>query len=549
MNGKFFVLLLSAFLSAGAAPVGWVRIMLPPQANSSMRNTARILERQVAQRCGAKVTTSGVSALTLEFSVEPGFGAEGFRIADGPSGTIRVIGNDERGLLYGVGKLLRSSRFDQGGFTPGSWRGQSVPDGQFRAIYLASHFRSFYEAAPAAEAQEYLEDLALWGFNTVIVRFPQFQFQDFTDPGARKLLDQLRGLFRAAKAAGMDVGLVEAANQGFASTPREFLAQPVPDGWGRRGALGVNLCPAKPSARQLLLQNWAALLDQFSDTGLDWVVSCPYDEGGCGCPQCWPWGVRGHIELSKAVSQLARRKYPRCRFVLSTWLYDSPPAGEWTGLARVLAEDKGWVDHLMADAHEDYPRYPLDNPVPGDLPLLNFPEISMWGRSPWGGFGATPMPARFQRLWNQVKGKVRGGMPYSEGIYEDINKVICGQFYWAKDRAALDTVREYIAFEFSPDVVEDVATAVNLLEDTHTKLSEKSTKARELLQQAEARLTPQARKSWRWRILYLRSVVDAERYASGEAGSKANPVLKQAFEELTAIQHADHALQRPPQLP
>jgi hypothetical protein len=69
------------------------------------------------------------------------------------------------------------------------------------------------------------------------------------------------------------------------------------------------------------------------------------------------------------------------------------------------------------------------------------------------------------------------------------------------------------------------------------------------LQQVEARLTPQARKSWRWRILYLRSVVDAERYASGEAGSKANPVLMQAFEELTAIQHADHALQRPPQLP
>jgi hypothetical protein len=302
----------------------------------------------------------------------------------------------------------------------------------------------------------------------------------------------------------------------------------------------------------VLLKNWSELFDQFSDTGLDCVVSWPYDEGGCGCPQCWPWGVRGHVQLSKEVSQLARRRYPRCRFVLSTWVYDSPPAGEWTGLAKALADDKGWVDYLMADAHEDYPRYPLDNPVPGGLPLLNFPEISMWGRSPWGGFGATPLPARLQRLWNQVKQKVSGGMPYSEGIYEDINKVICGQFYWDKDRAALDIVREYAAFEYSPDLVDDVLTAVNLLEETHTKLSEKSLKARELLQKAEARLTPQARKAWRWRILYLRSVVDAERYAGGEAGkagSKPNPVLKQAFDELTAIQHAYHALQRPPQLP
>ena len=173
----------------------------------------------------------------------------------------------------------------------------------------------------------------------------------------------------------------------------------------------------------------------------------------------------------------------------------------------------------------------------------------MWGRSPWGGYGATPLPARFQRLWDQVKHKVRGGMPYSEGIYEDINKVICGQFYWDKDRAALDTVREYISFEFSPDVVEDVVMAINLLEETHTKLGEKSSKARDLLRQAEARLTPQARNSWRWRILYLRSVVDAERFAHGETGNKPNPVLKEAFEELTVIQHAEQAGQRPPQVP
>jgi hypothetical protein len=223
------VSLLPSCVSVWAAPVDSVRLVLPRQATPSIQNTARILERQVAQRCGAKITLSGESALTLELAIEPGLGAEGFRIVDGPSGTIRVIGNDERGLLYGVGKLLRSSRFDQRGFTPGGWRGQSVPQGQFRAIYLASHFRNFYEVAPPAEVQAYLEDLALWGFNAVIAHFPQFQFQDLNDPGARKLLDQLRGSFRAAQAAGMEVGLVEASNQGFAATPKEFLAQPVPD--------------------------------------------------------------------------------------------------------------------------------------------------------------------------------------------------------------------------------------------------------------------------------------------------------------------------------
>jgi hypothetical protein len=43
---------------------------------------------------------------------------------------------------------------------------------------------------------------------------------------------------------------------------------------------------------------------------------------------------------------------------------------------------------ILADGHNNYfPKYLLDHGVPGNLPLLNFPEISMFGRSPWGGVG------------------------------------------------------------------------------------------------------------------------------------------------------------------
>ena len=72
----------------------------------------------------------------------------------------------------------------------------------------------------------------------------------------------------------------------------------------------------------------------------------------------------------------------------------------------------------------------------GGLPLLNFPEISMWGNWPWGGVGANPLPARFQRLWDQVQHAVQGGFPYSEGIYEDMNKAVVAQFYWDAGRSA-----------------------------------------------------------------------------------------------------------------
>ncbi len=170
----------------------------------------------------------------------------------------------------------------------------------------------------------------------------------------------------------------------------------------------------------MLLHNWGRLLDEFADVELDYLGYWPYDEGGCGCKECWPWGARGYPKLCRELSTAARAKAPHVRFILSTWTFDTPPCGEWEGLTKVLAEDKSWVDYIQADAHEDFPRYPLDKGVPGGLPLLNFPEISMWGQNPWGGYGANPLPTRVQRLWNQTEKKLSGGVPYSEGIADSV---------------------------------------------------------------------------------------------------------------------------------
>jgi hypothetical protein len=37
------------------------------------------------------------------------------------------------------------------------------------------------------------------------------------------------------------------------------------------------------------------------------------------------------------------------------------------------------------------------------LPVVGFPEISMYGTFPWGGFGATPLTERAQAHWNARK--------------------------------------------------------------------------------------------------------------------------------------------------
>ncbi|MGA2657084.1 MAG: hypothetical protein ABSH34_06150 [Verrucomicrobiota bacterium] len=530
-------------------PVNSIRLVLPAKSDTAVESIGRIFARQLSQRCDARTTTTGSAPLQVVLALEPGLGAESFRIADDGKDNIRIIGNDARGLLYGVGKFLRNSRYDQGGFTPGDWRGTSMPQGSFRALYAATHFMNFYEAAPVREVQAYVEDLGLWGANAVLLGLPAWDFKGFDDPAARRSLEHLRQILRAAKASGLQVGLTSCPNQGFADAPPATRASSFPDGLGRRGSFGVNCCPSSPAGHQYLLNLQGRLFDEFKDIGLDYVLFWPYDEGGCGCAECWPWGSRGFPKLSREVVQAARARFPGIKSILSTWCYDTPPAGEWEGLARFLESDQGWLNYIMADSHTDFPRYPPDQGVPGGLPLLNFPEISMYGRSPWGGFGANPLPARLAGLWKQTQGRLAGGMPYSEGIYADMNEVICLQLYWQKSRAADDILKEYLAFEFSPEVVEDLSQAVRLLEATWLERGPDSARAFALLQKAEARLTPRAKAAWRWRVLYLRGLIDSELFRRHD--KMEGTVLKEAFDELTRIYHAEnvHGMPvRPPQV-
>lgn len=535
-----FILLRSSLLPAAA--VTSVRVALPPDAGPVVQNIAQVLARQVSQRCAATVATAGEAQFTAELAVQPGLGAEGYAINNGPDGSVRIIGNDDRGLLYGVGKFLHSSSYDENGFTPSDWRGESTPQCGFRAIYAATHYMNFYEAAPAEEVREYVEDLALWGTNTLILHFPTWQFRDFDDPAAKRNLEQIRSVFRAGRAVGLKVGLVQCPNQGFATAPTSIRAEAFPDHLGRRGNHGVNICPSTPEGHDYLTGIYDRLFEEYRDVGLDSLVCWPYDEGGCGCSSCWPWGAKGFPRISRDLASLARQKYPQLETTLSTWCFDTPPAGEWAGLAQTLEHDHAWVDRIMADSHGDFPRYPLDQGVPGGLPLVNFPEISMWGRGPWGGYGANPLPARYEGLWEQTGGCLDGGMTYSEGIYEDINKVICQQFYWNKDCSAEQAIEEYVAFEFSPEVVTEVLEAVGLLEKTWQNLAvgPESLQAEALLLEAEQELSVQARASWRWRILLLRAVIDAELYRNG--GKLEGPVLRDAFNELTRIYHAENAM-------
>ena len=343
------------------------------------------------------------------------------------------------------------------GFTAGAWRGTSIPEKPVRGIYFATHFHNFYHDAPVDEVQRYVEDMGPLGFQHVdrLVRHaPLPRFRLARGGGFPQASQGDLHVRRAV--SGSTWALFPWPTKVTRTAPAAIRA----DVKGMRGAaFATDICTAKPEGRQYVLDNFTRLYAWAADLEPKWVMIWPYDSGGCGCGQCQPWGYGGYLRIAEPLARLARREFPGAKVMLSTWLFSGE---EWAGLARALATRPDWVDYLLAE--------PAFSPGTPEFA----PGISLAGETPTGrisrnqhgrlaGVGrirgqpaAHPLPARVEA----VKARWQGGFPYSEGIFEDINKVLFARFYWKPDTTADEALREYIAFEYSPEVVDLVLPAI-----------------------------------------------------------------------------------------
>ncbi len=473
-----------------------------------------VLFRQIAARVPVSEKAGG---LTVKLIEDKSIGAPESYLVRGAEKNWEIVGADTLGVFFGIGKFLHSATWSETDFAPATTEGVVTPACPLRMVYFSIHFFNFYQMASKDELRDYLESLLLWGYNTFHATLPRINAENEKDPVFTEKAALLRDLYQIAKTYGMKTSLAVGSNQGFKNASHEFDAD-MSFNLDYRGNLGRNLCIHKPGAMEYLRDMWRAELECFRDIGMDYVTCWPYDEGGCGCAQCRPWGANGYLDMVNAVKETARSVFPNVQVIVSTWAFDMPnDEGEYAGLYRRLGKDLAWLDYLLIDAHGDFPKYPLTHTA--KTPIINFPEISMWGLAPWGGFGADPLPERYQKIWDSSKHILSGGMPYSEGIYEDISKVQFAGYYWHPDQHYSEILAEYIRFEYDENVVEDTLELMRLIEINHAHIGNEempdmavATKAAALAKKIDARLSERAKNAWRWRILYIRAMLDEKRY-------------------------------------
>lgn len=476
---------------------------------------SEILEKRLIRR-GLKINTDGY-CFTLRFN--PDIPAESYYITGGDNG-VCIEAPAMTDLLGGAGAFLRDTVFGADKTLYSRKRGMYTADCAMRGVYFARHFHNFYHMAPFPEICEYIGDLTLWGFNCLMMIMANIDIDREDSPESLNNIDCIAAVFKFASSLGMKIIFMLNSSCTYKDYPKELAFTPLKDEWGRQGNSGNVICISKPGGMELIDENNRFLLEAMKTRGvaIDILANWPYDEGGCGCSECSPWGSNGYIRSSKKAFQTGEEYYPGALRLLSTWTFDTPPQGEWEALSKSLDEDK-WCDIILADAHEDYPRYPLENGVPGNLPLVSFPEISMWGLYPWGGFGAVCLPERYTRLWHQTEHKLYGELLYSEGIYEDINKCIIAGLCRDYNKNPDETLAEYSRFELGMVNPVPFIELIHIIEITHTQRTAEKILDADMIEKAyilaseiDLSLPLWSKNSWRWRIIYIRTILEVKQF-------------------------------------
>lgn len=528
MTMKTFALAAAAACAATASLAGeFSKVVcdasaLPPER----RFVAELLTSRVEARTPP---SDAAQTLSVRFALDAAVAGEDAAITvDG--GTATIAAGRFRGLVFGAGELLRRIKYGRNRFSIGNGTFAFAPKKPLRLMYFARHFHNWYHHSTAEDLCEYIDDLALSGHNAFLYQYayPTFNRAEADDAELRRYAAVSRKAYERIHAIDCEFVLPGGDNQAPKDTPEKFRGEPNVV-WGR-GNAGFNVCPAKPGAMEFLLEYRRKMLAETADTKADYFSYWPYDEGGCNCAKCRPWGGNGFLKLIERFTPLNKEASPNAKLIISTWVFDDE---DWAGLYRWI-EANGLDGYLLADSHGDFPKYPLEHPVPRNVPVITFPEISMWGRRSWGEYGAIAMPKRFFRLFHQANRISSGFRVYSEGRYEDINKEVVVGLYIDPSASVEDILRSYASYYMPGTDPEDFVKLCALFEDNHEFPGHKVTpdfrdipedsaelagyrrraaEACRIADRMQSMILPTFRQSWRWRLVFLRAMIDREIFA------------------------------------
>jgi len=516
-----------------------VAVMVSDAATPRERRAAQVLVEEAAKRCGiawpvakgsnqdarvtiALATRSSAARLPRHFSdseeAARGLQPDGFLLQSGHDAGrnwIAVIGADERGLLFGVGKLLRLIHFSrQAAELPqAALRLSSSPRYKLRGHQLGYRPKTnAYDAWTVPMWDQYIRDLAIFGTNAI----------ELIPPHSDDLSDSPHFPLPPAE---MMVKMSELAdNYGL-------------DVWVWYPAMDPDY--SNSQTVDAALKEWAGVLHDLPRLDAVFV----------------PGGDPGHtepkylLELLEKQKQSLRQAHPK----MQMWVSPQGFTAAWMKeFMDIIAQPhtQSWLDGVVYGPQSRLSAEEFRRAVPEHYPIRFYPDIthSLGCQYPvpdWdvayamteGREVINPRPVDEANILRRVSPHTIGFLTYSEGCNDDVNKFVWSALGWDPEQPIIDALRDFSLYFIGAQQADGFAQGLLNLEQNwrgSLAINEQVESTMQAFRDMENAASPEMLENWRWQQALYRAYYDAyvRRRLLEETGqlSRARDVLSRVTE-------------------
>jgi hypothetical protein len=415
-------------------------------------------------------------------------GKEGFRLLI-KDNLIIVAGNDPRGVLYGVGKLLRTLRMKPGSIlAPEGMDIITSPRYPIRGHQLGYRPKTnAYDAWSPAQFDQYIRELAFFGANSIEIIPPRTDDEPTSPRMKLAPIDMMIKQSDIIDSYGMDV---------WVWYPN--MAEDYTD----------------PATIREELQEREDIFKKLKR--IDAVFVPGGDPGHLHPGILFAWLDKEAVVLNKY--------HPKAKIWVSPQA--SRPTSEWLDtFYREVNLRHRWFGGIVFGPWVKTPLSEIRKIVDPAIPIRRYPDIThsiscQYPVKDWDlAFAMTlgrecynPRPVAEKVIHNALNEFADGSISYSEGINDDVNKFIWSSLDWDPDTPVIETLREYCRLFINPDIAEDVAQGILALERNWQGplLANKSVEVTlKQWKSMEKQFPPDAVKNYRFQMGLLRAYYDA----------------------------------------
>lgn len=525
---KFFskIILLLAFSVSAAAAQDFThaKVIFSEQATATERSALQILLEESERRMSIRWSSTIVSApltiaanttyilaarqseinsllsselykswritLSSQCSGKP----EGFVIRTMPvaSSTILVIaGNDSRGLLFGIGYLLRKLEMAPGRAVlhhPISIC--TAPQYPVRGIQIGYRFKNnTYDAWTLDMFEQHIRDLAIFGNNTIQLVAPNSDDAADSPLFPAPALDTLVGISAIVAKYGLNCDLYYPEMRKDYNDPATVTAE---------------------------LRDFEALIRRFPQID---SLHVPGGDPGHTPPKTL-------FPLVEKQAQILRRYHPHAAVWISSQGFDR---AEYEQLYALLDKRPKWLTGIFFGPQSRDSFEKQRARIPAQFKMQFYPDIAhtMHSQFPvpdWdpafalseGREPINPRPIDETQIFRHFALLHDGFIAYSEGVNDDVNKFLWLQLGWSAQANPSDTLRDYSRYFIGPEIggfsSDSFADGLFALERNWRGPVLKNAGIEDTLRQfqlIEAAASPEQRNNWRMESALYRAYYDA----------------------------------------